>query len=124
MNPADCKTLYFPIPPPCGGVKRANCNVELCGYATRIREAVHLIQLGARAGLVCQLTHLEKAAVNRLYRELHGVPSPQGQTPFTDTWYRENDLPPRVRLVVTVFCNPWNEREAEGDERCRGIRRS
>ena len=31
---------------------------------------------------------------------------------------------PRVRLVVTVFYNPWNEREAEGDARCRSIRRS
>ena len=32
--------------------------------------------------------------------------------------------PPCVRIVVTVFCNPQREREAEGDERCRGIRRS
>lgn len=101
MNSADCKTLYFPIPPPCGGVKRADCHVGLCGYATRIREAAHLIQLGARAGLVCQLTNLEKATVNRLYRELRGVPSPQGQTPFTDTWYRENDL--RMLQVTLVW---------------------
>lgn len=44
-----------------------------------------------------------------------------------DLKIRKNDTcidSPRVRLVVTVFCNPWNEREAEGDERCRGIRRS
>lgn len=101
MNPLDCKTLYFPIPSPCDGINRVDCQVELCNHATRIREAAHLIQLGARAGLVCQLTHLEKATVNRLHRELHGVPSPQGQMPFTDTWYRENDL--RMLQVTLVW---------------------
>ena len=43
---------------------------------------------------------------------------------FTALTIREIKQPPRVRLVVTVFCNPWIEREAEGDARCRSIRRS
>ncbi|HHH48366.1 MAG TPA: hypothetical protein ENK51_05710 [Gammaproteobacteria bacterium] len=89
MNSVVCSALFLSVPPPCGErVARAGCDVELCGYATRIMEATHLIHLGARAGLVCQLTQLEKATVNRLYRQFHGVPSPPGQMPFTDSWYR------------------------------------
>jgi len=67
-------------------------DVDLCAYCTRVRESVHLIRLGARAGLVSQLTHLEKKTVRRLYRQLCGKPSPPGQMPFTDSWYRANDL--------------------------------
>jgi len=93
MNSVVCSALFLSIPPPCGErIARAGCDVELCGYATRIMEAIHLIHLGARAGLVCQLTQLEKATVNRLYRQLCGAPSPPGQMPFTDIWYRENDV--------------------------------
>lgn len=68
------------------------CEVELCIHATRIKEAVHLVQLGARAGLISQLTKIEKPTINRLYRQYCGVPSPPGQAPFTDSWYRESDL--------------------------------
>lgn len=93
MRTALCSTLAPSIPPPCGRrIDRAGCDVELCVHATRIMEAIRLIHLGARAGLVCQLTKLEKSTANRLYRQLCGAPSPPGQTPFTDTWYRENDV--------------------------------
>jgi len=93
MNSVVCSALFLPIPPPCGErVARAGCDVELCVYATRIMEATHLIHLGARAGLVCQLTQLEKTTVNRLYRQYNGAPSPPGQMPFTDNWYRESDV--------------------------------
>jgi len=55
--------------------------------AEKIIEATRLIELGARAGLAQQLTGIEKAKVNRLYRQLKGRPSPSGQTPFSDVWY-------------------------------------
>lgn len=64
---------------------------ELCNHAIRILEAVQLIHLGARAGLVWRLTGLEKRGVKRLYRQINGHPSPPGQVPFTDTWYRDDD---------------------------------
>lgn len=54
-------------------------------------EALHLIELGARVGLVCQLTQLEKSLVHRLYRQARGHSSPPGQTPFSDAWYQESD---------------------------------
>jgi len=54
-------------------------------------DAIHLTQLGARAGLVNQFTGIEKAVANRLYRQIHGRPSPPGQTPFTDHWFLKND---------------------------------
>ena len=41
--------------------------------------------------MASQLTGLEKTTANRLYRQLHGVPSPSGQVPFMDSWYRKND---------------------------------
>jgi len=66
-------------------------SVELCDYATKITEAAHLIRLGARAGLTWRLTGLEKKLVKRLYRQIIGHPSPPGQVPFTDTWYRDDD---------------------------------
>lgn len=68
---------------------------DLYRHAQKIMEAVRLIELGARAGLVRQLTGLEKAKVNRLYCQLMGQPSPSGQTPFSDTWY----LKDRYRLL-------------------------
>ncbi len=54
-------------------------------------DAIRLIELGARMGLVCQLTGLERTAVNRLFRQRLGHTSPAGQLPFTDTWYLRND---------------------------------
>lgn len=70
----------------------ALCEADLCRQAARIFEAAELIRLGGRAGLVSHVTGLEKTTVNRLYRQLQGVPSPPGQAPFTDAWYLENDL--------------------------------
>jgi len=67
------------------------CRVELCIRSRIAEEAIRLTQLGARAGLVSQLTGLEKAAANRLYRQLNGRPSPPGQQPFTDCWYLKQD---------------------------------
>jgi DNA-directed RNA polymerase subunit RPC12/RpoP len=54
-------------------------------------DAIHLTQLGAQAGLVSQFTGIEKAVANRLHRQIHGRPSPPGQTPFTDHWFLKND---------------------------------
>ena len=54
-------------------------------------EAVRLTQLRARAGLVCGLTGIDKVTANRLYRQLHGRPSPAGQAPITDTWFLKSD---------------------------------
>ncbi len=63
--------------------------------AQKVLVAGRLIELGARAGLIQQLTGLEKAKVNRLYCQLMGHPSPSGQTPFSDAWY----LKDRHRLL-------------------------
>lgn len=68
---------------------------DLCLQAEKVIEATRLIALGARAGLVQQLTGLEKAKVNRLYCQIMGRPSPSGQTPFSDAWY----LKDRRRLL-------------------------
>ena len=91
MKPGTDSALFLSTLCPFAKADRAVCNAELCGYATRIQESARLIELGARAGLVAQLTGLEKTTVNRLYRQLHGEPSPPGQMPFTDTWYRAHD---------------------------------
>jgi len=73
--------------------------VELCAQTQAACDAIRLTQLGARAGLVSRLTGLEKAVANRLYRQLHGRPSPPGQLPFTDSWYLKQD---RRMLQATV----------------------
>ena len=54
-------------------------------------EAIRLIELGARAGLVHQVTGMDQTNANRLYREIHRRPSPPGQAPFTDTWYLRSE---------------------------------
>jgi flagellar transcriptional activator FlhC len=79
--------------PPCGAPKNCiRCKVKPCRDATKIHDAVRLIQAGARATLVCQLTELPKKLVKRMYTLLQGHPSPRGQMPFTDAWFLENDL--------------------------------
>lgn len=76
------------------GLQSFDCSsraVELLQEATQILDAIELVRLGGRAGLVRHLTHVEKRAVNRLYRQLHGATSPPGQAPFTDVWYVDDD---------------------------------
>ena len=67
------------------------CDADLCIETRAAQEAIRLTRLGARAGLVSQLTGLEKTVANRLYRQLHGRPSPPGQLPFSDAWYLRQD---------------------------------
>jgi hypothetical protein len=67
------------------------CHADLCIQSSAAQDAIRLTQLGARAGLVSQLTGLEKTVANRLYRQLHGRPSPPGQLPFSDSWYLKQD---------------------------------
>ena len=69
--------------------------IELVSRARRALEAVHLIRLGARAKLVCQLTGLGKKTVRDLYLRLTGLHPPAGQMPFTDSWY----LRPNLRML-------------------------
>ena len=79
-------------------------NIEVVNQARCTLEAVHLVQLGARAGLVCQLTGLTKKVVSGLYPLLTGMPSPPGQVPFTDTWYlKNNDRMLHANLVWHLF---------------------
>lgn len=89
-----------PIPASCpSGCAHTPCTAELFQQAVQFLEAIELVQLGGRAGLVRQLTQIEKNAVNRLYRQLHGTASPPGQAPFTDAWYVDDD---RRMLHATV----------------------
>ena len=67
------------------------CDADLCIETRAAQEDIRLTRLGARAGLVSQLTGLEKTVANRLYRQLHGRPSPPGQLPFSDAWYLRQD---------------------------------
>ncbi len=65
--------------------------VDVASHALNTLDAVHLVKLGARSALVCQLTGLTKQAIARLYPPLTGMSSPPGQVPFTDTWYTKNN---------------------------------
>jgi hypothetical protein len=49
--------------------------------------AFRLIELGARASLVCQLTSLPRTTIKSWYKQIHGRSSPPGLSPFSDTWY-------------------------------------
>jgi len=92
MNTTICPALLTSGPLPCPGSRDGGgCIVERCDYARKILESIHLIRLGARVGLVGQLTGLEKKTLKRIYRQLMGRPSPSGQLPFSDTWFLEND---------------------------------
>ena len=67
------------------------CQLPAWTTAASTLEAIRLIELGARAGLVHQVTGMDQTNANRLYREIHRRPSPAGQAPFTDTWYRRSE---------------------------------
>ena len=92
MNTTVCPALFTSSHLPCPGSRDGGgCIVERCGYARKILESIHLIRLGARVGLVGQLTGLEKKTLKRIYRQLTERPSPCGQLPFSDTWFLKND---------------------------------
>ena len=67
-------------------------DIEVVSQARRSLEAVHLIRLGARPTLVCQLTGLGKKTVSDLHARLTGLPPARGQLPFTDSWYLYSNL--------------------------------
>ena len=69
----------------------ALCKLPAWITAASTVEAIRLIELGARAGLVHQVTGMDQTNANRLYREIHRRPSPAGQAPFTDTWYLRSE---------------------------------
>jgi hypothetical protein len=71
--------------------KPALCKLPAWITAASTVEAIRLIELGARAGLVHQVTGMDQTNANRLYREIHRRPSPAGQAPFTDTWYLRSE---------------------------------
>ncbi len=77
-------------------------DIDVVTQAQNTLEAIHLIQLGARAALVCQLTGLTKKVVSQLYPLLTGMPSPPGQVPFTDTWYLRSNR--RMLHANVVWC--------------------
>lgn len=93
MKPATRLNLSLRRHPPYMhlGVRTA-CGSDFCRQAARMYEAVELIQLGGRAGLVSHITGIEKKTVKRLCLQLRGTPSPPGQMPFSDAWFLGNDL--------------------------------
>lgn len=96
--------------------KEANVlgNIDVVNLARKTLEAVHLVQLGARAPLVYQLSSLTKKVVNGLYPVLTGKSSPPGQVPFTDTWYvKSNHRMLHANFVWRLFqCLEQIERSA------------
>ncbi len=78
------------VPERMGNAHSGRLGSALYQQAEEIMVAVRLIELGARAPLIQQLTGLEKAKVNRLYYQMVGRSSPSGQAPFSDTWYLNN----------------------------------
>ena len=67
------------------------CELPVWNTVISTLDAIRLIELGARANMVCQLTGIDKTNANRLYRQIHQRPSPPGQAPFTDSWYLKSD---------------------------------
>jgi hypothetical protein len=64
---------------------------QLSHTILRYAAAYRLIELGARAGLVCQLTSLPRATIKTWYQQIRGQRSPPGLMPFSDTWYARTE---------------------------------
>lgn len=84
----------------------------------RLTDAVDLVRLGARAGLVSQLTGVGKATARRLYRELRARSSPPGQHTYTDTWYLRSH---RRMLHATVVWRLYQRLERPHFTRARRL---
>ncbi|MBV2137108.1 MAG: hypothetical protein KUF79_09895 [Candidatus Thiodiazotropha sp. (ex Ctena orbiculata)] len=98
------------------GEASALVNIEVVNQARNAFDAVQLIQLGARAALVCQLTGLTKKVVSSLYPQLTGTQSPPGQVPFTDTWYLKSN---RRMLHANVVWRLYQQLEEIGHSAAR-----
>lgn len=59
-----------------------------------------IIQTGARSCTAKALTGLTEVKCRSIYKEIHGEPSPPGQTPSDETWFTKT--PERV-FAATVF---------------------
>ncbi len=85
-------SLFCETQPLCrSDVRCASCPVEPCVRSVLTHEAVRLIQAGARAPLVKQLTGLPEKYVKRLYKALRGRASPKGMAPYSDAWFLDNE---------------------------------
>lgn len=74
-------------------------SVDLYSQGQNAFDAINLIELGARATLVQQLTGLERKVIKRLYFQLWGKASPAGPMPFSDSWYLKD---PKRMLHATL----------------------
>jgi hypothetical protein len=93
------------------------CELPAWITAASTLEAIRLIELGARAGMVHQLTGMDKTNANRLYRQIHQRPSPAGQAPFTDTWYLKSEY----RLLHAALIWKLFQRFGQSEDRPAGI---
>lgn len=95
MSDADFLIDESPLPatlPACrGDLACSSCGVEPCVHAVRTHEAIALIQAGARAPQVRQLTNLPDKYIKRLYKSVRGKASPRGMSPYSDAWFIENE---------------------------------
>ncbi len=73
-----------------GGSAKVSAGVDLYLHVQTSLDAIRLVELGARATLVQQLTGLERKVIKRFYRQYNGQASPAGQMPFSDAWYRKD----------------------------------
>lgn len=69
----------------------ATGKVDLRNQVTHTMDAIRLTELGARPGLVRQLTGLDSGRLKRLYQQIHGDPAPARQYPFTDAWFQRSE---------------------------------
>ena len=112
MNIQSPKTLPLSSPFHCGTERSCtDCGVKLCRDTLVVQAAVKLIEAGARATLVRQVTQLPTKMVKRLFLMLTGHASPRGQMPFTDTWYRENERRMLHATIVWQLYRHMNARE-------------
>ncbi len=81
-------------------------------------QAFSLIKLGARAGLVVQLTGLPKSPVKALYQKVHNKPSPPGLSPFTDNWYLQNE---QRQLHANIIWKIDTELKSQIEERVQRL---
>ena len=91
----------------------ALCKLPAWTTAASTLEAIRHIELGARAGLVHQVTGMDQTNANRLYREILRRPSPAGQAPFTDTWYLRSEY----RMLHAALVWKLYQRFAKSEDR-------
>jgi hypothetical protein len=77
--------------------------------------AERLCRMGARSVTIADVCGISNFGARELYKQIHGVPSPSGQTPQSINWYTSSRSKQEESTIFMIAYNTARKSMANGD---------